>query len=119
MRSDFDHDWRRLSDEVLSGLKEWRLAHPRATLREIEAALDERLVGLRARLLADAAMASVAAEWEAGAEASAPVCPTCSTPLKARGVHERELQTQGGQTLSLSREYGVCPTCGGGLFPPG
>lgn len=119
MRSDFDHDWRRLSDEVLSGLKEWRLAHPRATLREIEGALDERLAGLRARLLADAALASAAAEWKSGTTDTVPVCPMCGTPLKARGAHERDLQTHGGQTVSLSRAYGVCPTCGGGLFPPG
>lgn len=119
MRSDFDHDWRALSDEVLSGMKEWRLAHPRATLREIEAALDERLIRLRARLLADAALASTAAEWKTGTGEPVPVCPTCGTPLQARGAHGRDLQTQGGQTVSLSRDYGVCPTCGGGLFPPG
>lgn len=28
--------WRELSEEVLSGMKEWRLAHPSATFREIE-----------------------------------------------------------------------------------
>jgi hypothetical protein len=118
MRSDFDQQWRALSDEVLSGMKEWRLAHPRATLREIETALDERLARLRARMLADAALASAAAEWKSETADTVPVCPTCGTPLKARGAHERELYTQGGQTVSLSRDYGVCPTCGGGLFPP-
>jgi len=119
MRSDFDQPWRALSDEVLSGMKEWRLQHPRATLREIEAALDERLARLRARMLEDAALASAAAEWKSGTTDTVPVCPTCGTPLQARGAHERSLQTQGGQKVSLSRDYGVCPTCGGGLFPPG
>jgi hypothetical protein len=117
MRTDFDQRWRELSDEVLSGMKEWRFQHPRATLREIEAALDERLARLRARMLEDTALASAAADW--AGEETEPVCPACGTPLQARGEHARTLQTHGGQTLSLSRDYGVCPTCGGGLFPPG
>jgi len=41
MKKDFDAQWRTLSEEVLSGMKEWRLQHPRATLSEMEAALDE------------------------------------------------------------------------------
>jgi hypothetical protein len=40
--------WRELSEEVLSGMKEWRLAHPRATFREIEQAVQERLNQLEA-----------------------------------------------------------------------
>ena len=43
MRDDFDAKWNQLAQEVMSGMKEWRLQHPKATLREIEAALDERL----------------------------------------------------------------------------
>jgi uncharacterized protein YPO0396 len=33
--------WRQLSEEVITGMAEWREQHPRATLSEIEAALDE------------------------------------------------------------------------------
>ena len=36
MRSDFDVHWEELAAEVLSGMKEWRLQHPKATLRQIE-----------------------------------------------------------------------------------
>ncbi len=43
--------WRELSEEVISGMKEWRDQHPKATLREIEEALDERLGKMRARRL--------------------------------------------------------------------
>jgi hypothetical protein len=43
MRDDFDAKWHELAEEVMSGMKEWRLKHPRATLCEIESALDERL----------------------------------------------------------------------------
>lgn len=34
--------WRELSEEVLSGMKAWRLAHPKATFRESEQAVQER-----------------------------------------------------------------------------
>jgi hypothetical protein len=36
--NDLDTRWRQLSEEVITGMKEWRLQHPRATFREIEAA---------------------------------------------------------------------------------
>jgi len=84
-------------------------------LSEIEAALDERLARLRARMLEDAGLASAAADWDAARA----VCPQCGAPLKARGGHPRQLQTHGGQSLTLQREYGVCPVCQTGLFPPG
>jgi hypothetical protein len=118
MRTDFDQQWRELSEEVITGMKEWRLQHPRATLSEIEAALDARLARLRARMLEDAALASAAADWKSAAGA-APVCPACGQPLQARGGHPRQLQTHGGQSLTLQRDYGVCPVCHTGLFPPG
>ncbi len=118
MRKDFDQQWRELSEEVLTGMKEWRLQHPRATLSEIEAALDERLSRLRARMLADAALASAATDWGA-ASPTVPRCPECGKPLRARGRHPRQLQTQGGHDLTLQRAYGVCPNCQAGFFPPG
>jgi len=59
---DVDARWRQLSEEVISGMKEWRVQHPRATFQEIEAALDERLARLRARMLQDAALLSRADE---------------------------------------------------------
>lgn len=116
---DFDWRWQELSEEVVSGMKEWRLAHPRATLREIEAALDERLGRMRARMLEDAALASAAAAWEERAEDEPPVCPECGQRLKERGAKTRQVQTRGGQTLERKRQYGVCPACKSGLFPPG
>ena len=33
----------RLAREVVSGMKEWRIQHPRATWKELEEALDQRL----------------------------------------------------------------------------
>ena len=39
----FDRRWNELAEAVMTGMKEWRLQHPHATFRQIEAALDERL----------------------------------------------------------------------------
>jgi len=110
--------WEELSNEVLTGMKEWRLQHPKATLREIEAALDERLAHLRARMLQDMALASAAAEWVGTKAEERPVCPKCGGRLVSRGQRKRRLQTHGGKEIELERAYGVCPTCGAGFFPP-
>ena len=60
-----DQQWQQEAAAILSGFKEWRLRHPRATLSEIEAALDARWAVARARLLADAALLSAAADLAA------------------------------------------------------
>jgi hypothetical protein len=120
VRRNFDRQWKSLGEEVLFGIKEWRMQHPHATLKEIEVAIDERLAVLRARMVADAALASAAAEWEQEEAAEQPTCPQCGAKLKQRGVRaERHLQTHGGQEVKLVREYGVCPVCGAEFFPPG
>lgn len=113
-----DQRWRELAEEVITGMKEWRQAHPKATLGEIEAALDERLARLRARMLEDAALASAATAWGEGSATERPKCPTCGVALASRGKARRRLATQGGEGLTLERSYGVCPVCQAGLFPP-
>ena len=119
MNSDFDAKWHELAEEVMSGMKEWRLQHPKATFRQIEQALDERLARMRARMLEDAALASEAADIEAAAEDERPVCPECGVRLDARGKQKREMTTLHNQTVGLERSYAVCPACGAGFFPPG
>lgn len=111
--------WPAVADEVLSGMKEWRLQHPRASLTEIEVALDERLSRLRARMLQDAALASAAANLSGVAEGERPVCPTCERRMEARGQRTRELTTVHDRTIRLTRSYAACSSCGDGLFPPG
>ncbi len=118
MDEDMDRSWQALSEEVLSGMKEWRLAHPKATFREIEQAVEERVNRLKARMLQDAALASQAKDWRDAPEGERPRCPVCATPLHTRGQHARRLQATGGHDITLSRSYGTCPTCGTGLFPP-
>jgi len=119
MKTDFDAQWRALSEEVLNGMKEWRMQHPRATLSEMEVALDERLARQRAQMLEDMALASEVADLSQLAMAERPRCPECGRPLGSRGQEERHLQTVGHQEIRLKRSYGVCPTCKVGFFPSG
>ena len=58
--------WRALSEEAIVGIKERRIQHPKATLQEIEAAVDERLAQLCTHILQDVAM-----------ERSDAVCTVC------------------------------------------
>ncbi len=110
--------WRELSEEVISGMREWRDGHPKATFREIETALDERLSRLRAQMLQDTALASSQADWREQPKAERPTCPECGSPLQSRGQHTRHLAVDGGQEITLERTYGTCPKCKGGVFPP-
>ena len=114
-----DERWEQEAEAVLSGMKEWRLQHPRASFREIEAALDERLDRMRARLLEDLALASTAADLAQQAESERPRCRQCGAALVSRGQHARTVLVQGEQAVRLRRSYAVCPSCGEGLFPPG
>jgi hypothetical protein len=121
MRWSAEHErqWHAEAEAVLGGLKDWRAQQPRATLRAIEAAVDERLSGLRARMVERLALASEAAAVHDRPPMARPTCPTCATRLEPRGRHARDVTTHGNRTIHLEREYAACPTCGAGLFPPG
>ena len=119
MSKEFDREWHTLSEEILTGMKEWRLQHPRATLKEMEQALHERMARLEARMLQDMALASKAADLSELSAAERPVCPHCGARLGRRGKRARHLQTQGGAEVVLERDYVVCPHCERGFFPPG
>ena len=114
-----DTQWEQEILEVLTGLREWRAAHPQATLAEIEAAVDDRLDAVRARLVEEAAQASRAASLREVPEAERPRCPDCGQALVERSRARRTLTVRGNRQLHLERSYGVCPACGVGLFPPG
>lgn len=118
MKSDFDGRWSEVGGEVMAQIKRWRLSHPKASLTEIEQALDEHLGRLRARMLEDVAQASDAVYLDPQM-AERPRCPQCDEELIGRGQEARELETDHHQQLRLDRSYASCPRCGVGLFPPG
>lgn len=117
--NDLERGWRELMEEVTGGVKEWRLQHPRATLAEIERAVDERLAKARARMVADAAQTSATADLTQLPEAERPRCAQCGVRLQVHGQETRHLCTTYDQDVVLRRSYAVCPACGQGVFPPG
>jgi len=111
-------DWEALAAEVLVGIKDWRMQHPKATFTAIEGELDRALSRLRTRLLEDVALASAAAGGTDGTLAPAARCPTCGGPLVARGQATRAVTVTHNQTVLLRRQYAVCSSCGTGVSPP-
>lgn len=113
--------WTGLAQEVEQELRAWRRAHPRATLTEIEGAVQAGLRRLQARYLQDLVQASGTATWRTSPPAERPSCGSCGARLEPVGpVQERQVLTTGqAEPLRVQRQYGTCPTCGVGLFPPG
>ena len=119
MQDEFDRRWNKLAQEVLSGMRDWRVQHATGTFAEIEEELDKRMARMRAGLLEDLAMASAAASVGGSQSQERLHCPTCGGALQERGKQEHKLTTHGEQTVRLKRSYGYCPTCRVGFFPPG
>lgn len=109
---------RQMSLEILTDIKEWRRANPRATYVQIEDEVHKRLMQLEARLIENAVEESPSQEWGRESEHEAALCPKCATPLQARDKQKRTLQGNGGEDVTLSRTYGTCSKCGESLFPP-
>ena len=112
--------WAALAATVADELTAWRQAHPRATLAEIETAVQQGLSQLQARYLTDLVSATASADLAATPSAERPACPQCGGALQARGRQPRRLLTPGqAAPLTITRSYAVCSACGAGLFPPG
>jgi len=96
----------------MNEIADWREHHPKATLREIEEEIAQRLSGLRAKMLSDTANRSAQAERE---------CPDCGAQTIKKGKKQRILLREenaagcggsgqaadqcgwGGETSSLAR----------------
>ena len=115
---DVEPQWHAETAAVRSGRKDWRAQQPTATVAQIEAAVDERLSGLRARMRARLALASAATAGRDQPMRARPVCAPCGTRLEPRGDHARAVVTQGNHPVHREREDAPGPTCGVGLVPP-
>jgi len=47
-----------------------------------------------------------------------PACPHCGKPMRPKGAKQKTVLARVGE-LKLNRCHFYCPTCAGGLFPPG
>ncbi|MBF6592252.1 MAG: transposase family protein [Ktedonobacterales bacterium] len=111
--------WATRTSAVEAELVAWRAAHPRATLSEIEAAVQQAVTCLREQYLSDLIHASGATDPTTLPDTAQPVCPTCGGRLAPRGWQERTVLTAGQPTpVHLRRRYLVCAACGSGVFPP-
>lgn len=99
-------------------LAAWRAEHPRATMWEIEGAVEEELAKVRAELIEELAEKSALRDVGSLDSAARPRCATCGSTLRARGQQSRTLRDKGGQAVVIRRSYADCPTCLVGLFPP-
>ncbi len=108
---DVEPCWRELTEEVITGMHEWRLQHLKATFREIETAPDEPLAQVRARMLEDAALTSRSTNPKTEDAQEELTCPECQTPLERQGEHTHTLVTQYDQPIHLRRTYAFCPPC--------
>jgi rubrerythrin len=102
---------------VLAEIAAWGREHRRATLAEIEDAVDERLGRLRQQLVEEQIAAHGLAEEVPSSEPW--VCPDCGEVMRSHGTKPRTLRTKQGGALELERTYWWCPRCRAGLFPPG
>jgi uncharacterized protein with PIN domain len=112
--------WQVASQAVARELAEWRKAHPKATLSEIEEAVFEAMQKLQAQALGEVVHASAAVDVAAQPADQRTRCLTCGGQLEPRGRQRRRVRpARQRATLDLDRSYAVCATCGAGLFPPG
>ncbi len=91
-------------------LRQWRAAHPQATLAEIERATDRHLARMRAELVASVA--------QTGPGEARPDCPHCGRPMRRVGVRQRTVTTAQEEQLHLAGGRYRCSACGTELFPP-
>jgi len=97
--------WREGNEEVRSGRKAWRVAHPTATCREIHERLSRRDV----HLLQEAVLALKQTAWAQEPNERCPTCPTGGTALQPRGTRKRAWQRREGEAIRTS---GTGPSCG-------
>ncbi len=88
---------RQMSTEILTNIKEWCGAHPRATYVEIEDEVHRRMMQLEARIIEDAVQENPSREWGRGLGVEAVQCPKCAVPLHARGKHQRGCKEMAGK----------------------
>jgi transposase-like protein len=100
-------------DELTNKMRQWRQANPKATLTEIEEAVEAELAQLRKRLVEEMV------QEEAAGLPEEPDCPQCGGKMVKNGRRQRKLKGKEGQAIHLDRQQWRCLSCEATLFPPG
>ena len=99
--------------EMYERLRAWRKAHPLASFDEIA-----EEVGKERRVLVGKLLGELATQAEPSRVGEAVGCPQCGGAMAGKGLRSRGVSDPEGE-VRIEREYYTCPTCAGGLFPPG
>ena len=97
--------------KMLKNIEKWKQNHPKATMVEIEQAVEKELDKLRQGLIEQLAND----QPEGVAESD---CPECGTKMVRNGLKKRRLKGKGNQEVKLEREQLKCQKCGLTFFPP-
>lgn len=101
------------ADELSHKMRQWRQANRKATLTEIEEAVEAELAQLRKQLVEEMV------QEEAVSSQEVPDCAQCGQKMVKNGRRQRKLKSKEGQTIQLDRQQWRCLSCGTTLFPPG
>lgn len=110
-------EWLADAQQVFEQVGLFNRAHPHATFRQIEDAVEEALAGLRQELISQSVATHELADFRRTVER--PTCPHCGAALRAVGQRTRGVTTRGGTEVAIERTRGRCSGCGTELFPPG
>jgi hypothetical protein len=102
-----------LSNDLAEKMEAWSQANPKATLTEIEVAVDKELAKLRRTIVESIA------QTRGAVEQISHECPQCGRRMVKNGKKKRKLQAKEGQRIELERQQLRCLNCGMTLFPPG
>ena len=111
-------EWVRKFRQASSEISDWRGQHPRASLTEIENAVDDELAKLRAEMIQELALESALTDIKQLPAEERPKCPKCRRPLAANGKQKRRITTTYEQSVELERSKGYCNSCRASYFPP-
>ena len=102
-----------LSDEFAEKMKQWRKNNPKATLTDIEEAVDSELAQMRQTIV------ETLVQEELAPKDPVNECPQCGKPMVRNGKRKRKLKTKGSEQITFERKQMRCLKCGMTLFPPG
>lgn len=102
-----------IQDELFRRMKQWNRENPKATLTEMEEAVDQELSRLRGKLIEEMTGERVEEIHDKVK------CPNCGLEMVKNGWKRRELRSKGGETVVINRRQMRCLECGMTLFPPG
>jgi NADH pyrophosphatase NudC (nudix superfamily) len=101
------------AERLIEQMLDWTEQTARPNLTQIETIVLE----LRRQFGKTLAENAIAAQATAQPVA-APPCPQCGKPMQSKGAKQKSVVAQVGD-LQFDRTHYYCPTCEGGLFPPG